>query len=873
MKLPKLLFLLLLTGANTSLIHGTVKAEIKDISVRENVNLVTQNIAQNQQLEATEINQVTGVTIKEVDSKIELILETANPEKLQVVNRSQGNDFIAEIPNTQIKLSTGERFEQQQPIQGVSEVTITNKDEKTIVITVKGETELPTVNLFEGTGNLIFEVQPKVTGNKPENKPEISPERLPETNNQIQSNQPIELVVTANRTAQNIQRVPRSITVIKREDIEKQTKLSNNLIEILGKTVPGLAAPTQSSSSFGQGLRGRNTLVLIDGIPQSTSRNAFRDLQTIDPSAIERIEVVRGPSAIYGDGATGGVINIITKQATENKITTTAELGLNTSLGNLESDGFGGDVAFGISGKQDNFDFIANIAYRRIGNSYDADGDLIPSNPNGQGGLTDSNSLNIFGKFGVNLDSNQRLQLSFNRFDEEQDTDVTNDPIVNTLPGRQKARALKGLSLDELPGNTNTQVNLQYNHDDAFLNSKIQAQVYYRDYLTRFFPFDGRAFASLGNEIFQSQVESEKFGGRLQIETPIAKDNQAKLLWGIDYFHEDTVQPVITFDPVAFNNSGGLAFRRNGQRVWTPPIQTSSVGLFAQLNWEVTDKLAFNGGLRYENASLNVDNFSTLANPNVVIQGGNLDFNATLFNAGLAYAINDNASVFANFSQGFSLADVGLVLRNAAPGFSVESLSPEPQRVNNYEIGFRGQWDKVSGSISAFYNESDLGTTFTAPGTVLRAPERIYGLEAAVDFKPSSTLNFGSTFTLMVGEIDIANNGDYSALDGFRIPPIKVTAYVENQTTPSWNNRLQALFSGSRNVFENSTVFGRQEVESYFVLDYISSIKLGSGSLQIGIENLLDSQYFPVVSQLQSSDSSYAAGRGRTLSFKYLLKW
>lgn len=873
MKPSKILPLLVLTGANAFLINEIAQAEVKNISVREKVNFLSQNT----QPGLTKINEVTGVQINQVDAKIEILLETGNPQELQVVNRSQGNDFIAEIPNTQLNLSTGNKFELKQPITGVAEVTVTNKDKKTILITVKGENQVPTVELFESDEALIFEVQPEATENNSD-KPVETPETTPETTNQTEvekseAEESIELVVTASRTAENIQRVPRSITVIKREDIEKQTQLSSNLIEILGKSVPGLAVPTQSASNFGQTLRGRNTLVLIDGVPQSTSRNAFRDLQTIDPAAIERIEVVRGPSAIYGDGASGGIINIITKQATEDKLSGSVELGLTSSLGSLESDGFNSDVGVNISGKQNNFDYIGNIAFRKIGNGYDAEGDLIPTNPNGQGGITDGYSFNIFGKIGVDLDINQRLQLSFNRFDEEQDTDVANDPVVNTLPGRQKARALRGLSLDELPGNRNTQLSLQYNHDNAFWDSKIQAQVYYRDYLTRFFPFDGRNFASLGNAIFQSQVESEKFGGRLQIETPIVKDNQAKLLWGVDYYHEDTVQPVITFDPNAFDNSGGLAFRRNGKRVWTPPIQTNSLGLFAQVNWNVTEKLAFNGGLRYENADLNVDDFSTLANPNVVIPGGKLNFDATLFNAGLSYAINDNTSVFANFSQGFSLADVGLVLRNAPPGFSVQSLRPEPQKVNNYEIGFRGQWDKVSGSLSAFYNESDLGTTFTAPGTVLRAPERIYGLEAAMDVKANDTLTLGGTFTLMAGEIDVANNGNYTALDGFRIPPIKITAYVENQTTPSWTNRLQALFSGSRNVFDNSTVFGRRPVASYFVLDYISSIKLGSGSLQIGIENLLDSQYFPVVSQLQSADSSYAAARGRTVSLKYKFNW
>lgn len=67
-------------------------------------------------------------------------------------------------------------------------------------------------------------------------------------------------------------------------------------------------------------MRGRSVLVLIDGIPQSTPlRAGGRDIRSIDPSVIERVEVIKGATAIYGNGAEGGLINYITKRRiTEN---------------------------------------------------------------------------------------------------------------------------------------------------------------------------------------------------------------------------------------------------------------------------------------------------------------------------------------------------------------------------------------------------------------------------------------------------------------------------------------------------------------------------------------------------------------------------
>jgi iron complex outermembrane receptor protein len=75
------------------------------------------------------------------------------------------------------------------------------------------------------------------------------------------------------------------------------------------------------------------------------------------------------------------------------------------------------------------------------------------------------------------------------------------------------------------------------------------------------------------------------------------------------------------------------------------------------------------------------------------IEGGNRNFNATLFNTGTVYKITDNFNVFGNFSQGFSVPDFGRILRQHRETFvGIESSLEvtQPQKVNNYEIGIRG---------------------------------------------------------------------------------------------------------------------------------------------------------------------------------------
>lgn len=149
-----------------------------------------------------------------------------------------------------------------------------------------------------------------------------------------------------------LEKIPRSVTVITREQIEDQSRFTRNLTDILGRTVPGLGPPTNRTNTFGSTLRGRDISVLIDGTPQNVNLGSIpAQLTTIDSEAIERIEVIRGSNAIYGGQATGGLINIITRKPSEERLTSKTEVGLNNSLTN-EADSFGYNLQHSISGTE-----------------------------------------------------------------------------------------------------------------------------------------------------------------------------------------------------------------------------------------------------------------------------------------------------------------------------------------------------------------------------------------------------------------------------------------------------------------------------------------------------------------------------------------
>lgn len=128
------------------------------------------------------------------------------------------------------------------------------------------------------------------------------------------------MVVTASGYEQSTEDAPASVTVIPGDDLRKRAiqNLADAVRDVEGVAVTGGA--NESDISI-RGMPGDYTLILVDGKRQSgrdsrVNGNAGYEQSFIPPaSAIERIEVIRGPmSSLYGSDAIGGVINIITRK-------------------------------------------------------------------------------------------------------------------------------------------------------------------------------------------------------------------------------------------------------------------------------------------------------------------------------------------------------------------------------------------------------------------------------------------------------------------------------------------------------------------------------------------------------------------------------
>ncbi len=173
------------------------------------------------------------------------------------------------------------------------------------------------------------------------------------------------VVVTATRLKDEIRNVPRNVTVITAEDIAQAP--SNYLPDILSRQVGiNLQSLYGTDKQAVLDIRGMgqnaasNVLIMVDGFRLNTPDLAAPDFSTLPIDEIERIEIVRGAgSVVYGSGAVGGVINIITKKGRKKP---SAHLyGAYGSYDTYDSRASGG-------GQYKNLQFSANASY------YDTDG-------------------------------------------------------------------------------------------------------------------------------------------------------------------------------------------------------------------------------------------------------------------------------------------------------------------------------------------------------------------------------------------------------------------------------------------------------------------------------------------------------------------
>jgi iron complex outermembrane receptor protein len=667
-----------------------------------------------------------------------------------------------------------------------------------------------------------------------------------------------EIVVSASRQPEILNEVPSSVTILSKKQLQQQLNISSNLSDILGASVPGLGFSTNRTQNLGQTLRGRRVLVMIDGIPQSTPlRDGAKDMRSLDPTVLDRVEVIKGATAIYGNGADGGLINYITKKANvEKAISGSTEAGTNFSL--VKPKGTAGFfVSQLFTGKVNKIDYLVSGRYEETGLYRDAKGRVLSP----EYGMNDLRNWNAYAKIGYDINTNNRIELMYNYFNSTQHTNYrAKAGVYGNFDS--PTTGIKGQRPGDPEGTPyNHNASLNYTGKNLIGNTDVNATLYFQDYLTLINYSD--FFENNG----QPATQSKKLGFRLNLNTPYEFSSliSGNITYGLDILSDITDTHL------------------TDGRLVIPEMNMTNLAPYFQLKNMFGPNLVLKTGLRLENVNIDVPYYTTIGIRNYVngtyvgggiaVNGGALDFNALMFNAGLRYTKWSLFKPFVSFSQSFSVADLGLVLR-AAKENTVNNTSIKAVTANNYEFGFSGALDKLSYEGAVYYSTSKLGASYVyidGNPQISRSPEKIYGFEVSAKYRLHSKIDIGANYSFTEGKRELADKNVY--LGGDRINPPKLTAYTVFRPLENWSVFLQMINTSGRDKFEpvnGAYSYGTGPIKSFTAFNLSSSYTFKEKStIRLGVENLFNKDYYSVISQWQSNNMNYVKENGTRLTISF----
>jgi iron complex outermembrane recepter protein len=648
--------------------------------------LVQQPVPTNPTATSGEVIAITSVKANPTEKGVDIILETTLGDKLQVANRSTGNNFIADITGGQLRLPNGEAFtfKSEKPIEGIMEITVTNIDVNTVRVTVAGEKALPTVELFDDNAGLIFTVaSTATTAQEPEKPVEEKPvTKKPEKKPAAQQDDAIELVVTgegdsyrvpnastATRTDTPLRDIPQSIQVIPRQVLEDRGVQRE--LEAL-ETVSGVV--DIQSNLFDAG-----GVVNIRGFQSNTRlRNGLASegifyVAPIPLGTVEQVEVLKGPaSVLFGAVEPGGVVNYVTRQPLPEPYYRIQ----------FEADNYGFyQPSIDLSGPltQDK-----SVLYRLIA-SYQGGGNYKDEVP------VDNQRILIAPSITFNIGDRTSLNLYY-EYDKYQITPSAEPllsdgsliprnvyPLYFSLQENESHRIGYGLN-----HRFNENWQLRHNLSISLVNSSL-ATLEYTNVLEDRFLTD---FVGL-----TAPEKNEVYAGLLDLVGNFRTGSIShQLVAGFDFTRQ------LTYSSVFFNSFDlpPLDIRNPNYDVSLPELPflpfdslriNQSYGVYLQNQIAFSDNLKMLVGGRYD----------WLSNENGLINGDRTSQNDGAFSPriGLVYQPSKNVSLYTSYSQSF----------RPSIGRNPDNETFEPTRGTQYEVGVKA--DFLNGKLSttlALYN-------------------------------------------------------------------------------------------------------------------------------------------------------------------------
>lgn len=490
-----------------------------------------------------------------------------------------------------------------------------------------------------------------------------------------------DVLVTAARVERELMDVNMSVSVITQKEIENNG--AQTIADLL-KDMPGVEVTTDGSQGSKRimirGEKTFSTLVMIDGQRITEQKSMSGTPILIDPSQVERIEVIKGPaSVLYGSDALGGAINIITKKGNGKK----AVEGTVTAGYNSSNDG--GNASAQIFGTAGGWDY-------RIGASYEGGRDLKLAHGKAEGTDFETKSANAYLAYHVN--DNHVFGASVDYFDldfNSSSPDMTLDEFYVHVP---EWKRLKVGAFDEI------------RYVNKYL-SKIRTDVFYQK-ATKYMDNHVGAFMGPGKFMINDNAADntlKQFGASIQADWTLT--DKLYLITGYDLSYEKLDAESTSFT----RGNMGRPINMDKYLFYRGNLLTQA--LYASADYNVTDTVTLNFGTRHTYVRTDMkqaDGYSISSGKTSNIQQttGKKTDGQFVFNAGVLWHPRNDLTLRAAWSQGFRvpLLQERYVDTTMGQTRTVRVGNPDlkPEKSNNFEIGARWVSGPATVDAAIFYN-------------------------------------------------------------------------------------------------------------------------------------------------------------------------
>jgi iron complex outermembrane receptor protein len=502
-----------------------------------------------------------------------------------------------------------------------------------------------------------------------------------------------EVIVTAERRAQDAQDVPIALTIIGGSEISPAG--ISSISDVALKT------PNLTFTQFNIGepqlfLRGLGTTidsagadptvsVFIDDVYVGRSAGATSDLYDL-----ERIEVLRGPQGtLYGRNVTGGAISIVTKRPSEE-----FEAKLGVTVGN-----YGLTVLRGLVDGPIGDNLAGNLSFSKR----DRDG-YAYSNRSGQE-LDDADNFSLRGKLLWDISDNTELLLGFDYSTDDNNGQCRNLTKLDNPAGDHNAGGVFVPVLKQIKADTNSEdprtcamTIEQYAERDVFgLSARLQMEFTNDLSLTSITAYRELEYSwlqelgGLDSPPNLLSVEDNEGDDADQIsqEFRLTKDGD-RLFWvaGAYYFKENVDR--FANVPIFFGPGSPVAPGALLDRSWLQSATNTSMALFGQVVWSMTDALALTLGGRHTWDEKEMDNayYSSPGNEVYNFKGLEESWDEFTPRVTVDWQVTDDHMLFATWSKGYKSGV--FISQNTTAALAETPL--EPEEATNMEIGAKTRW-------------------------------------------------------------------------------------------------------------------------------------------------------------------------------------